>query len=230
MSIAATRTKGKPAPLPMPRMLWDATTTPDVVTAPARTVLALDGQGAPEGASFQNSVGAIYGVAYALKFARKKAGRGDFKIGPLEARWWSDHPSRRLPDVPRDAWRWQLRMALPDDVAPAELARTIEDVTHKKGGKLAGSREAVRLALAALPATRFGRVLHIGPYSAEAESFARITGHLENAGLAFGNAHSEVYLSDPRRMKPEKLKTVLLLELVLPRNGARLRASMQSSR
>jgi len=83
----------------MPDVLWNATTTPDTVTVPSRTVLSLDGQGAPEGETFPRSIVAIYGIAYTLKFARKKAGGRDFKIGPLEARWWTDEPGRRLPDA-----------------------------------------------------------------------------------------------------------------------------------
>ena len=208
-----SRVKEIAAPLPMPRVLWDATTTAQVVTVPARRVLALDGQGAPEGQAFERSVGAMYGVAYTLKFARKKAGGRDFKIGPLEVRWWPDKAGRPLPDTPRETWRWQLRIAIPTDVRAAELAKTIKEATHKKGGKLEGSQEAAQLALAALPAARFGKVLHIGPYSTEGESFARITEVVKGAGLSARNAHLEVYLNDPRRAKPEKLKTVLLLEL-----------------
>jgi hypothetical protein len=197
-------------------MLWKATTKPEIVAVPARTVLALDGQGAPEGEAFQKSIGAVYGVAYTLKFARKKAGGGDFKIGPLEARWWTDERARDVWGTPRHTWRWQLRMAVPQDVHAAELARTIEDATHKKGGKLEGSPEAARLVLAPLPAARFGKVLHIGPYATEGESFARIAEAVDHVGLVARHAHVEVYLSDPRRTKAEKLKTVLLVEVAEP--------------
>lgn len=107
-------------------------------------------------------------------------------------------------------------MAVPRDVSAAELRQTIDDATHKKGGKLDGNREATRIALSVLPAARVGRVLHIGPYATEAESFARISDALKRAGLVGGNAHSEVYLNDPRRTTPTKLKTVLLLELAQP--------------
>ena len=213
----ATQAKATPLPLPMPPALWKATTTPEVVAVPARTVLALDGQGAPEGQAFQESIGAIYGVAYTLKFARKKARGGDFKIGPLEARWWTEKPGRNVWDTPRQTWRWQLRMAIPRDVRAAELARTIEDATHKKGGKLEGSPEAARLVLAQLPTARLGKVLHVGPYATEGESFARIAAAVKDAGLVARNAHVEVYLSDPRRTKAEKLKTVLLVEVAEPR-------------
>src|SRR5512146_1079376 len=71
-------------PLPMPEPLLGATPEPDVVEIPARTVLAIDGAGPPDGGAFQRSVGALYGAAYGLEFARKKGGGGEFKIGPLE--------------------------------------------------------------------------------------------------------------------------------------------------
>lgn len=199
--------------VPMPRELWDAKTTPDIVTVPARTTLELEGQGAPEGEAFQQSIAAIYGVAYALKFARKKAGRRDFKIGPLAARWWTNEAGRHLLDAPREAWRWELRIAVPNDMRAAEVARAIADATAKKGGKLEENPQVAKLALATVPSERFGRVLHIGPYAKEGDSFARIIETVEGAGLKPGHAHVEVYLSDPRRTKPEKLKTELLLEL-----------------
>lgn len=197
----------------MPREVRDATTTPDIVTVPARTILGLENRGAPEADIFQRSVAAIYGVAYTLKFARKKAGGGDFKIGPLEARWWTDDASRRIPQAPRHTWRWELRLAIPVDVTAAELAKAIDAALHKKGGKLEGNSDAARVALRALPAARCGRVLHVGPYAGEGESFARIAAAVESAGRVTGTAHLEVYLSDPRRTKAGKLKTVLLLEL-----------------
>jgi hypothetical protein len=197
----------------MPPVLYGATTTPQAVMVPVRTVLALDGKGAPEGPAFQHSVGAIYGIAYTLKFARKRGGRKDFKIGPLEARWWTDEPARRFMDTPRDSWRWQLRIALPKDATHAEVSRAVADATHKKGGKLEGSPEAQQVALAVLPAARCGRVLHVGPYAREGESFAKIVEVVQDAGLVPRNSHLEVYLNDPRRTKPDKLKTELLLEL-----------------
>jgi hypothetical protein len=194
--------------------LWNATTTPDIVTVPARTVLALENKGAPESEMFQRSVAAIYGVAYTLKFARKKAGRGDFKIGPLETRWWTEDAARILPEVPRGEWCWQLRLALPDDAGEAEIRRAVATATERKGGKLEGSAEATRITVESLGSARYGRVLHVGSYKTEAESFARIGKILERAGIEARHAHSEVYLSDPRRTRAEKLKTVLLLELV----------------
>lgn len=202
-----------------PQELYDATTNPDIVTFPARSVLALEGQGAPESKTFEQSVAAIYGVAYTLKFSLKKANRPDFKIGPLEARWWTAHPTLKLPDVPRAEWHWELRIALPDHVTLSDVTGAIEVATHRKGGKLADNPYAIRVARLRLPPVRCGRVLHVGPYSDEGASFARIAAIAKAAGLLPAKAHSEVYLNDPRRTKPEKLKTVLLLELTAPRVG-----------
>jgi hypothetical protein len=201
----------------MPDVLLKATTNPDIVTVPARTVFSLDGQGAPEGEAFPRCIMAMYGVAYTCKFTRKKAGGRDFKIGPLEARWWTDTPERPFLDAPRETWRWQLRIAVPKDVNGAELSKTIDAVTQKRGGKLETNTEVTRVQLTALPEARYGRVLHVGPYATETESFRRIVAMLEAANVAPANAHLEVYLSDPRRTKPGKLKTVLLLELRGPR-------------
>jgi hypothetical protein len=195
-----------------PNEILKAKTTADIVTVPARTVVALDGQGAPESAQFEQSIQAIYGTAYTLKFTRKKKGGHEFKIGPLEARWWTDDPSLALPQVTRDAWRWQLRLTVPEDVTTAELASAVDTATHRKGGKLEGNAAAARVQLLSLPKARMGRTLHIGPYATEGASIRKIAETLDLAGLESRNAHIEVYLNDPRRVDAQALKTVLLLE------------------
>jgi hypothetical protein len=198
----------------MPSALVAAKSDPDVVEIPERTVVCIDGSGGPDGESFGRSIQALYGVAYGLKFARKPAGR-DFKIGPLEGRWWAEGaPSRSRAGVPpRETWRWRLRLAVPDDVSDAEIAAVARAATTRKGGKLEGSPEPARVARERVRAQVMGRVLHRGPYADEPASFERIRAALSAAGRTGGNAHLEVYLSDPRRTRPEKLKTVLLLEL-----------------
>jgi hypothetical protein len=198
----------------MPEVLFKAKPEADVVEVPARTVLAIDGTGGPDGEAFGRSIGALYGVSYTLKFSRKPAGK-DFKIGPLEGRWWAEGATQEssLATAPRETWRWRLRMAVPDDVTEAELGGVILTATTKKGGKLAGSADAARVALERIPAATMGRILHVGPYADEPASFEKIRALLSASGRSGANAHLEIYLSDPGRTKPEKLKTVLLLEL-----------------
>lgn len=199
--------------LPMPEELLTATGAADVVAVPARTVAAIEGAGGPHGDEFGRSVGALYGVAYTLKFSRKPAG-GDFQIGPLEGRWWADGAASRAAPPPIDQWRWRLRIGVPDDVDEHALADVIQAATMKKGGKLFGSAEARRVAIERVPAQTMGRILHLGPYADEPRSFAKIEEALAAARRTPAFPHLEIYLSDPRRTKPAKLKTVLLLETV----------------
>jgi hypothetical protein len=199
--------------VPTPRELLDARPTPDVVVVAARSALSIDGQGPPGGDAFERAIGALYGVAWTLKMSRKQRGQGDFTIGPLEARWWSDGPDRPLPDVPRDSWRWRLRLAMPGGVYATEVANTVRAARSKRGGKLEGGPEAALVHLETIPAERLGRILHVGRYADEGRSFARLLTHLAGVGLKATNRHLEVYLRDPRRTAPRNLETALLLEL-----------------
>jgi hypothetical protein len=205
---------------PMPAVLLAAQRAADVVTLPARTVVSLEGEGAPGQEQFQRSIRALYGVAYALKFARKRQRRGDFKLGPLEACWWADDSGAAFLTIPRESWRWRLRLAVPEEVAASEVSAAIAAAVGRKGGKLEGSPEAARVALERIAPSTCGRALHVGPYAEEAVSFSRIRNALEREGRAAGEGHVEIYLNDPRRTKPENLKTVLLLEVAKRRRSS----------
>jgi hypothetical protein len=183
-AVAAPRKiRAAPLAVPMPRELLDATTTPDIVRVPARLVLAFDGTDPPGSAGFQKAIGALYGVAYTLRFARR-----DFKVAPLEGRW-------------SEGWAWQLRMAVPGNVTEAEVAAAV----RKKGA------DGVRLVR--VPEQLAGRALHVGPYRDEERTFAQIHAAIAATGLQPARSHLEIYLGDPRRVAPARLKTVLLREV-----------------
>ena len=201
---------------PAPRELTRATRLPDVVEVPHRLVLALSGEGSPDSAEFSASIGAVYGVAYGLKFRRKKATGEDFKVGPLVGVWWAEGEYAGTGQVPpRDTWRWTVQLDVPLDVTWIDVRETIKAAVSKRGGKLEGSPYAGRIALIEEPARRFGRVLHVGPYADEPTSLAAIGVMLESEGLRREPWHVEVYISDPGRTAPEKLKTVLLAPVVV---------------
>ena len=195
-----------------PRELTTAAKQPDVVKMPGRLVLALSGEGSPQSAGFAASIGAVYGVAYGLKFRRKKATGDDFKVGPLVGIWRAEGEYLSTGQVPpQDAWRWTVQIDVPPGVTQEDLEETVKAAVTKRGGKLEGSAYAQRVALAKEPSRRFGRILHVGPYSDEPASIAAIGATLESQGLRREPWHVEVYLSDPGRSAPEKLKTVLLV-------------------
>jgi hypothetical protein len=183
-----------------------------VVDVPARTAIALEGRGAPNGHGLERAIRALFGIAYTLKFGRTPR---DFTVGPLEVRWWTDE-GRPLDETPREAWRWLVRLAVPDDVSAGELLSTVRTAVAKKRGRLAGDRDAERVQLERIPAQKLLRLLHVGPYSEEARSFARLRTAAEELSLALRPGHLEVYLNDPRRTAPERLKTVLLVEVASP--------------
>ena len=196
-------------------VLVKARATPEIVTVPERMALAIDGRGAPTGETFQQGLAALYGVAYALKFSRKKSGRGaPFKVAALEGRWAAEGCFDESTIPPAECWTWRLRIAVPPDMTEEEVAAAVREATTKKGGKLEGSSVAGRVFLEGIPEGKCGRILHIGPYADEPHSFAVLAPVIAAAGLRPVRPHIEVYLSDPRRTSPEKLKTVLLKELM----------------
>jgi hypothetical protein len=197
-----------------PAILVDATVAPDVVTVPARLAIAIDGKGAPGNEAFTQSLGALYGIAYTLKFARKKSGRGTpFRVAPLEGVWAAEGCEAEGAVPPPECWTWRLRITVPSDVTAAEVADTIHAATTKKGGKLDGSEVAKRVFLEEIPEQRCGRILHVGAYADEPRSFAAMEPAMAATGLMAARQHVEIYLGNPQLSAPEKLKTVLLKEL-----------------
>jgi len=198
---------------PVPRELVNAKRTADIVSVPHRRCLAIDGVGSPQDPKFEASAAALYGLSYALKFARKKTGKGDFKVGPLEGHWSAVPSWRGTGKPPPEAWHWRLRIGVPAEVTWDDVERIKREVVAKKGGKLQGSAVVPHVFLETIPNQRLGRVLHVGPYADEGTSFALISAALDRAGLTPAPTHIEVYRTDPRRTRPAALETVLLREL-----------------
>lgn len=177
---------------------------PVTIDLPEESFLMLDGAGSPnEGTRFQESIGALYAVAYSLKFAMKKADAShDYVVMPLEALWWWDGPERSFRAAPEHEWRWTLMIRQPDFVTERDVAAAIEDAKLK-----------VPLA----SGVRFGKylegramqILHLGPYKDEWPTIQRLHEGMRRAGYAPSGRHHEIYLGDPRRAKPENLKTII---------------------
>ena len=162
--------------------------------------LAIEGRGVPGGPAFQEAVGALYAVAYALKFAAKADG-ADFTVPALEAQWWT-HDGRGR-ERPKEAWTWRLLVRVPATVRAAGVAAAAKAAAAK------GPAAAQRVGLVRLDEGDCVQALHVGPYDREGATLRRLERHAEGIGLRHVGPHHEIYLNDPRRVAPSKVKTIL---------------------
>ncbi len=176
-----------------------------VETGPA-LYLALSGRGPAGGEAFQAAVGALYSMAFTIKMGRKKTGRGDYAIGKLEAQFWADKGLATAP--PRD-WSWQLMIRTPAEVAGFPLdekdlatARAVLRQRDRDAGT-----EAVKLVT--LDEGSCVQMLHVGPYEESGRTLAVMRAFIRDEGRQLTGKHHEIYISDPRRVPPERLKTIL---------------------
>jgi hypothetical protein len=182
--------------------------TPEIVSVPRLAYLMIDGRGAPESDAFMDAVAALYSAAYTLKFLVKGGGRTDFAVAPLGARWWADDWDAFIAGR-REEWQWTAMILQPDHVAAADFDATLDELARKK--KCTAAHD--RLRLETLEEGPCVQVLHLGPYADEGPAIAAMHAFAEAQGYALTGRHHEVYLSDPRRTAPEKLKTVLRQQL-----------------
>ena len=174
---------------------------PALVRTRAAHYLAIAGAGRPGDETFAAQIGALYAVAFTVKMKRKFAGLQDYAIGKLEAQWLDDPATFAKRNVP---WRWRLLMRSPDFLPPADLAAAVAALLDK--GKPATVKE---VTLMTLDEGSCVQMLHIGPYDREPESIALMQAFVAGKSLVFAGSHHEIYLSDPRRILPERLKTIL---------------------
>lgn len=179
-----------------------------IVDVPPMRYLAVDGHGDPNtAASYREAVEALFGVAYAVKFASKRALGRDFVVAPLEGLWWAED---RGAFVARDkgAWSWTMLIAQPDWIDEDAAAAGVAAARAKTADD--GNPALDRLRLERLHEGRSAQILHVGSYDDEAPTLARLHDEwMPQHGLTFNGPHHEVYLSDARRTAPEKLRTVL---------------------
>lgn len=174
---------------------------PALVRVGPAKYLGITGRGAPGSEDFTRAIGALYNVAFTIKMARKFAG-GDYTVTKLEGLWWLDGGAEE--PTPTTIWNWQLLLRVPPFIKGRELWDTIDELLAK--GK---SEDVRRVTLVDIDEGQCVQILHVGPYTEEKESIAKMRAFAEQAGRSFSGKHHEIYLSDPRRVKPEKLRTIL---------------------
>ena len=181
-----------------------------LVDLPALKYLMIDGALAPgappaESADFREAMQALYGAAYTLKFSFKKrpADPIDYPIMALEGLWWTG--SGGFDAASGKPWQFTMLMMVPAFITRADLKNALAQLRAKRGDHSAFER----LRLETFREGACMQIMHVGPYATEAETLARMKAFAKENGLTFRGKHHEIYLGDPRRAKPEKLKTVL---------------------
>ncbi len=177
----------------------------EIIEVPAMNFLMIDGKGDPNTApAFAEAIEALYAVSYTLKFQVKKGSIGiDYGVMPLEALWWTEDMAT-FSEEDKDAWSWTVMIMQPELITGAMVEEAIAQVREKKNP-------------VALPLVRFeefaegtaAQILHVGPFSEEGPTIARLHVFIEESGYRREGKHHEIYLSDIRRAAPQKWKTIV---------------------
>jgi hypothetical protein len=176
-----------------------------LVDVPSMYFLMVDGEGDPNSApSFQEAMQALYGVAYGIKFTIKKQELGpDYNVMAVEGLWWL-RSGEEFNLSQKDKWLWTLMMMQPDHVTDDLFKQIRAEQLHKKG-----SQSLVEMRFQSFHEGLAAQTMHIGPYAEEQPTIEKIHRFIEQEGCQPRGKHHEIYLGDPRRTAPERLKTVL---------------------
>jgi len=175
-----------------------------LVDVPEMQFLMVDGSGDPNTSeAYQDAIGVLYGVSYTLKFLSKETEDLDHVVMPLEGLWWAEDMAD-FPGEDKSAWKWTAMIMQPDHITSAQVDSSREQVWKKNDPPVLDL-----LRFEPLCEGLSVQIMHIGPYADEAPTIAKLHQFATDHGLSLRGKHHEIYLSDPRRTSPEKLRTVI---------------------
>lgn len=185
---------------------------PGLITVPRMNFVAVRGRGDPneEGGAYKQAIGLLYGIAFTIKMSKKGdrqiEGYFDYVVPPLEGFWWQDGV-QGIDYAHKEAFRWISAIRLPDFVTQADFDWAVEEATRKKKADFSKAEfwtyeEGLCV-----------QCLHVGPYDAEPATVARMHAYMKDQGCRLDitehRMHHEIYLSDARKVAPERWKTVI---------------------
>ncbi len=178
---------------------------PVILQVPVMNFLMADGEGNPNTSPrFQELTETLFSVSYTLKFMVKKGEQEpDYAVMPLEGLWWTDDWSAFSLDK-KDLWQWTIMIMQPHFISQEMVDAAISQVKKKKG--LPGLDS---LRLSSYDEGLSAQVMHVGPYAEEGPTVAGLHRFIMDSGYTPAGKHHEIYLSNPRLMAPEKLKTII---------------------
>lgn len=181
----------------------------EVVDVPNLKFVMIDGRIEPgktpeTSQEFQDAMGALYGASYTLKFMSKlrESDPIDYTVMALEGLWWTD--SGDLDFNKPDEWKWTLMMMQPDHITEEMVQEALQQLRKKRDNPAIS-----RLCFENFHEGLCMQIMHIGPYSEEPRTIEKMMAFARENGYALRGKHHEIYLGDPRRAKPERLKTIL---------------------
>ncbi|MBS7007804.1 GyrI-like domain-containing protein [Anaerostipes sp.] len=184
---------------------------PALVDVPEMTFFMVDGKGEPGGSHYQQAMELLYAFSFTIKMSKmgkdKPEGYFEYVVPPLEGLWWTKDGMFVL-DTPREEWLWTSMIRQPEFVTEAVFEWAKKEISVKKPGL-----DVSRIRMESFTEGKCVQAMHVGSYAQEADTMEKMAAFMEENGLKsdVGNKrrHHEIYLSDPRRTAPERLKTVL---------------------
>ncbi|WP_226531819.1 GyrI-like domain-containing protein [Microbacterium paraoxydans] len=182
-----------------------------VVEVPPLRYLAIDGAGDPNTApAYAEAVSALFPVAYTLKFASRKELGIDTVVMPLEGLWHAADMESFTSRRDKSAWQWTMMIMVGDHVTAEMFTDAVEAVAHKTAKKKESLPALGALRLETLDEGTCVQTLHLGPFDDEGPVLDDMHHRfIPESGLRMRGKHHEIYLSDPRRSDPAKLRTIL---------------------
>ncbi|OUZ10986.1 hypothetical protein BHE97_06020 [Aeromicrobium sp. PE09-221] len=178
----------------------------EIVDIPAMRFLMVDGHGDPNTSpAYADALAALYPVAYTLKFASKRELGRDYVVPPLEGLWWADDMDVFTTSRDKSRWDWTMMLMVPDWLDEKQV-----ETAMRHAGARKGFARLDDLRLGSLHEGCCVQTLHIGSFDDEGPVLARLHDEFIPAhDLRMDGKHHEIYLSDPRRTAPDKLRTIL---------------------
>lgn len=184
---------------------------PAIIDVPEQKFFSLHGVGDPNKSGFKQRIETLYPLSYGLKFAYKEYAKAhesefdDYVVFPLEGVWSLTKRGQQLDHLEKDEFEYDVMIRIPDFVPEELLQPTMNNVKEKKAPELIDQVE-----IKIYPAMKVAQILHVGAYDDEPASFQLMDDYVSDQGFKrISKIHREIYLSDARRVAPEKLRTIL---------------------
>jgi hypothetical protein len=173
------------------------------VDVPVMNFLLIDGEGAPASPQYACAVETLFSISYALKFMIKRSKQVDYTVMPLEGLWWMNDMTQFSVDR-KEEWKWRAMVMQPKYVTANDVKLAVEQAGKKKDLPM-----LTRLRFDCFHEGSAAQIMYVGPYSAEGPIIAKIHSFILGSGHTLSGKHHEIYISNPNRTSPGKLKTVL---------------------